>query len=264
MERQLPWVVAVVAAVFLAAVLGLVSSAKHHEALRARQALQELEARLDEAEHQLAQAREQVASLESHIRELETERATELQQRDTLLTEMQAALESRDVILSELRGRLTVDILERVLFDLGEAELKPEGQAVLRKVAGVLAGHPDRSVQVVGHTDNVPIKPGARHRFPSNWELSTARATAAVRFLVEECGLDPRRLSAVGCGEHRPIADNRTAEGRARNRRIEIVVLPAEASQELRQEALSPRPEPGSPTPVPGSFMQLLPVGTGP
>jgi chemotaxis protein MotB len=264
MERQLPWIATVVTAVFVAAVLGLVASAKHHEAQRARQALQELQARLDQAEQELIQTHEQVASLESRIRELETERDTELHQRDTLLAEMQAALESRDVTLSELRGRLTVDILERVLFDSGEAVLKPEGQAVLRKVAGVLAGHPDRSVQVVGHTDNVPIKPAARHRFPSNWELSTARATAAVRFLAEECGLDPRRLSAVGCGEHRPIADNRTAEGRARNRRIEIVVLPAEASQELRQGIPPSQAEPGSTPPTPGTSSQLLPVGTGP
>jgi chemotaxis protein MotB len=78
---------------------------------------------------------------------------------------------------------------------------------------------------VVGHTDNVPIRLAARKRFPSNWELSTARATAAVRFLSEEAGVDPRRLGAVGYGEFRPVAENTSAEGRARNRRIAITIL---------------------------------------
>jgi chemotaxis protein MotB len=114
------------------------------------------------------------------------------------------------------------------MFDSGEAELKPAGAAVLRKVAGVLAQHPNIKVHVIGHTDNVPIRAAARNRFPSNWELSTARATAAVRFLTETAGVDPRRLGAVGYGEFRPVADNATAEGRARNRRIAIVILSEE------------------------------------
>lgn len=230
MERQLPWIAALVTAVFLTAVLGLVSYAKHQEVIRTRLALAEAQAAADQREQELARLREQSAGLEARLQELEAERETEVRQRDTLLAEMQAVLESRDVTISELQGRLTVDILDRVLFDSGEADLKPEGQAVLRKVAAVLAAHPDRQVLVAGHTDTVPIKPAARHRFPSNWELSTARATAAVRFLAEQCGLDPRRLGAVGYGEYRPIADNRTAEGRARNRRIEIVVLPAKSA----------------------------------
>jgi len=230
MERQLPWIAAVVTAVFLVAVLGLVSYAKHQEVVRTRLALAEAQASADQLEQELARLREQNTGLEARLRDLEAERETEVRQRDTLLAEMQAALESRDVTISELQGRLTVDILDRVLFDSGEADLKPEGQAVLRKVAAVLSAHPDRQVLVAGHTHTVPTRRAARPRFPSSWELSTARATAAVRFLSEQCGRDPRRLGAVGYGEYRPIADNRTAEGRARNRRIEIVVLPAESA----------------------------------
>ena len=127
-----------------------------------------------------------------------------------------------------MQGKLTVNILDRVMFDSGEAELKPAGAAVLRKVAAVLAQHPNIKVHVIGHTDNVPIRPAARSRFPSNWELSTARATAAVRFLTENAGVDPRRLGAVGYGEFRPVADNTTPEGRARNRRIAITILSEE------------------------------------
>jgi len=138
---------------------------------------------------------------------------------------MRAALESKDVTISQLQGKLTVNILDRILFDSGEAVLQPGGEAVLQKIAGILAQHPTLKIHVIGHTDNVPIRAGARSRFASNWELSTARALAAVRFLTENCGVDPRRLGAVGYGEFRPLAENATAEGRAKNRRIAIVIL---------------------------------------
>ena len=92
----------------------------------------------------------------------------------------------------------------------------------------MLAQYPKRQIHVIGHTDNVPIRAGSRGRYASNWELSTARATAAVRFLQEKAAVDPHRLGAVGYGEFHPIADNTTAEGRAKNRRIALVVLPEE------------------------------------
>ena len=138
---------------------------------------------------------------------------------------MRAELESKDVTISKLQGKLTVNILDRILFDSGEAVLKPDGEAVLNKIAAILGQHPDLKIHVIGHTDNVPIRPSARNRLASNWELSTARALAAVRFLTERAGVAPTRLGAVGYGEFRPIADNSTAEGRARNRRIAITIL---------------------------------------
>jgi len=117
-----------------------------------------------------------------------------------------------------------VNILDRVMFDSGEAVLKPEGESVMRKIAAILIQHPELKIHVIGHTDNVPI----RSRFASNWELSTARALAAVHFLTEKAAVDPHRVGAVGYGEFRPIADNATAEGRAKNRRIAITILPDE------------------------------------
>ena len=99
---------------------------------------------------------------------------------------------------------------------------------------------------MIGHTDNVPIRASARGRFPSNWELSTARATAAVRFLGEKAGVDPRRLGAVGYGEFHPIADNATPDGRAKNRRIALVVL----SEELvGADTLDPKVPTSTPIP---------------
>lgn len=168
----------------------------------------------------------QLSSALRRVGELEEEIARAAQARDTLEQQMRTELESRDVTISELQGQLTVNILDRVLFDSGEAELKPEGEAILLKVARILANSPRREIQVLGHTDNVPVTLRTRGGFTDNWSLSTGRALAAVRFLAARAGVDPRRLSAVGCGEFRPIADNSTPEGRARNRRIAVVVLP--------------------------------------
>jgi chemotaxis protein MotB len=139
---------------------------------------------------------------------------------------MRTALKSKDVTISELQGKLTVNILDRVLFASGEADLKPEGEQVLSQVASVLTQHTNRQIYVIGHTDNIPIRANTFSRYASNWELSTARATSAVRYLVEKAGINPVRMAAVGYGEFHPVADNSTAEGRAKNRRIAIVIMP--------------------------------------
>lgn len=116
---------------------------------------------------------------------------------------------------------VVIHFTDRVLFDTGKAELKPEARELLANLARELNNLP-QAVRVEGHTDNVPIH---NSLYPSNWELSAARAVGVVRFLIESGGMDPGRLSAVGYGEYRPIASNATAEGRARNRRVDIVLL---------------------------------------
>jgi chemotaxis protein MotB len=167
-------------------------------------------------------------NLQARLAELEQEKVQTVKSARSLEDQLRAELESKDVTISKLQGKLTVNILDRILFDSGEAILKPDGEVVLQKVASILRQHPEIKVHVIGHTDNVPIRATARSRFPSNWELSTERALTAVRFLTEHAGVPPQRLGAVGYGEFRPIADNTTAEGRARNRRIAITILPDE------------------------------------
>lgn len=183
---------------------------------------------LGQHETVLEAARQRLAALEAANARLREEKESIARSQLSLEAEMRRALESRDITISELQGKLTVDILDRVLFDSGEAILKEEGRQILQRVADVLAQYPNRQIHVIGHTDNVPIRAGARGRYPSNWELSTARATAAVRFLSEQAGVAPQRLGAVGYGEFRPVADNATSEGRAKNRRIALVVLSEE------------------------------------
>ncbi len=194
-----------------------------------------LQTKLDRTRDDLANAlaenqtnQDLIASLQSQIADLEKDKETAAQMAKGLENEMRANLESKDVTISQLQGKLTVNILDRVLFDSGEAVLKPAGQAVMQKIAAILTKHPEIKIHVIGHTDNVPIRPGAHSRFASNWELSTARALSAVHYLTEQAGVDPRRVGAVGYGEFRPIADNSTPEGRAKNRQIAITILPDE------------------------------------
>ena len=233
--------------------LGLTAWQTGQELTQAQQQLAAQRAAAEAARNESANLQTELAATRTRLEEslagleeLKRAAAAQAQAQRSLEDEMRRALESKDVTISELQGKLTVSILDRILFDSGEAVLKPEGEKVLVQIAGVLSQYPKRQIHVVGHTDNVPIRASARNRFASNWELSTARATAAVRFLQEQAGVDPCRLGAVGYGEFHPVADNDTPEGRAGNRRIAIVVLPEELAA---TETPAARPGTDGPTP---------------
>jgi len=131
-------------------------------------------------------------------------------------------LELEDAVVMSIEERgLVIRFSDRVLFDLGKADLKPTAREILHRVASVLKDIPNE-IRVEGHTDDLPIH---TERFPSNWELSTARATSVIRYFVESEGMDPYRLSAAGYGEYRPVAPNDSSENRQKNRRVDIVIL---------------------------------------
>jgi len=137
-----------------------------------------------------------------------------------LSASLEEELRAGRIQLLEVRGRLTVRIAERVIFPTGSATVSSDGRRALRQVAEVLKTAKGRLVRVESHTDSIPIRTEA---FPSNWELSTARAGAAVKALQEQ-GLNPALLSGAGLADAQPIASNETSEGRARNRRLEVIV----------------------------------------
>jgi chemotaxis protein MotB len=179
---------------------------------------------LDELRTGNVQLRTRLAA-EKQVRELrEAELAAIGGTYDRLVSQLEQEVSSGQIEIERLRAGLQVRALEKILFDSGSTEIKPSGKAVLAKVARQIRQIEDHRVRVEGHTDSVPI---ATARFPSNWELSAARAAVVVRFLIEQ-QLDANSVEAVGRGQMAPIADNRTAEGRARNRRIEIVLVPEE------------------------------------
>jgi chemotaxis protein MotB len=146
---------------------------------------------------------------------------------EDLLSEMKSEIAQGQIAITELKGKLTVDVVDKILFDSGQTELRPEGLGVLKRVVEILMTVTDKVIRVEGHTDSIPIAGTLAKRYPTNWELSAARALNVTRYLEKE-GIDPTLLSAVAFGEHQPIAENDTPEGRAKNRRIAIILLPKE------------------------------------
>lgn len=197
------------------------------------QTIARLTAEKQALEQQLAEARRAQAELEAAMqREVERVRSSY----DSLVDSLQSELDAGSVRIEQLQGKLTVSVADRLFFDSGRADVRADGQEVLRKVARVLAELADKHVRIEGHTDNVPIVGNLARIYPTNWELGAARAVNVLRFLQEEAGLDPARLTAVTYGQYHPVADNAEADGRARNRRIEIVLYDPERPRDPLDE----------------------------
>lgn len=173
---------------------------------------------------QSPRSKQQIQDLEAQISDLEAQRAQEQAQFEEARRMLESKLkgDSRISMTVDDRG-LVIILSDDILFDSGKAEIKTNAKPILDKVASVVKTEvPNKNIGISGHTDNVPIQHSG---WKSNWELSTARATTVLHYL-EGKGIPPKRLSATGYGEYRPIMTNNTAEGRAKNRRVEIVILP--------------------------------------
>jgi chemotaxis protein MotB len=179
--------------------------------------------------------------------------ASQDQDEDTDISTLQAELRQalrkeialREVVLHRDTDGLVVSLREFGFFDSGAATIKPEGLAALDRIASILAIRTYK-LRIEGHTDNVPIHTS---QMASNWELSTARATELVRLLISGHRFAPERLSAAGYAEYHPIATNLTAQGRAQNRRVDIVILSAHegAANPLLEESRSGSASPSQP-----------------
>jgi chemotaxis protein MotB len=173
---------------------------------------------------QSPRSKKQIKELQSRIDDLEVQRREERKRFEEAKRMLEGKLKDDKRISLEVDERGLVIILsDDILFDSGKAEIKKKAYPILDNVASVVKKKvPDKNIGVTGHTDNVPI---TYSKWESNWELSTARATNVLHYL-ESRGIPPKKLSATGYGEHHPIESNATAEGRAKNRRVEIVILP--------------------------------------
>lgn len=148
---------------------------------------------------------------------------------EELVEALEEEITRGELTISNLEGKLTVNLLNQILFDSGATQLREEGKKVLKNLGDVLNRFPDRALQIAGHTDNVQISSRLAERFPTNWELSTARATSVIHFLQQEADIPGNRLIAAGFSEYQPVTDNSTPQGRAQNRRIEILLVPFES-----------------------------------
>jgi chemotaxis protein MotB len=200
--------------------------------------IKELTAKLESTEAERAQLAAAKAELSTAVaskdEELAKLKATETQLKDKL----KAELSSGDISLTEDGGKLRVGLVDKVLFNSGEATVNKRGETVLMKVGSILAGVADRQILVSGHTDQTPIGEKRASQFASNWELSAARAINVVRFLQDKASVPGERLVASGYGEYHPVASNKSSAGRAKNRRIEILLVPTMAPKAVSKAKL--------------------------
>ena len=213
-----------------------VSSGKYDEAMaemeKMRASLGNTQGELSTSQSENDKIRKSLGSTQAKLTASQTEIATlskieaETKRRNEIYAQfvnrLQSMIDGGKLTVNIDAGRIVINLPNNVLFKTGSANLNPEGQEALTQIGGVLTQFSDRRFQIEGHSDNVPIKSS---RFPSNWELSTARALSVVHLLTE-MGVNPANISAAGFGEFRPRADNEDEDGRKLNRRIEIVMLP--------------------------------------
>jgi chemotaxis protein MotB len=180
-----------------------------------------------ELNRQLEQTQQEQNKLKATVEELNRRRVNDAEHFAKLKDALENELNESRVVISQLKNRMTVITLtNEVLFNSGSAEIKPAGKKVLSLIAESLNAYPERAISIEGHTDNIPI--GKNSIYESNWDLSGARALAALNFFQQKNQVSPNRLQLVGYGENHPVSSNETAEGRALNRRIEIKMLPQE------------------------------------
>ncbi len=188
-----------------------------------------LQKEIDELKGKLADAQGKAGALDEatrleldELRRQKTAAEARLKLFEDFLAKFKKMIEAGKLDITVRRGQIVLALGTDILFDMGKTEIKPEGKTALVEVADALKGVSGRRFQVAGHTDTLPIK---TKEYPSNWELSTARAVAVVKLLVEK-GVKPEVVSAAGYAEFDPGQSNATDKGRARNRRIEIVIVP--------------------------------------
>lgn len=218
-------------AFFLAAIVfsGCVSTQKYEQDVGA------LKQKLDASEQEKGQLKQDYesmnASLKSENEALGNEKTRlerGLSEKELLISKLKSEVASGKITISELEDKLTVRFVESLFFRSGSATLTGEGKSILNSVAEALAAIPQKQISVEGHTDNKPIGPKLKDRYASNWELSAARAITVARYLAERTGISPERIAATGYGSHHPVTSNETREGRAENRRVEIMLAPQE------------------------------------
>ena len=228
------YLIATILTVILALLLISCVSTQEYEDLENRNARTEQE--LEALKKTQEQSKRQIGDMEKDIsilkNELEEQRVLSEKEKtalkstyDSLVKSLKDEIAQGKIEVEQVRGRLTLKVTEELFFETGKADIKPQGEDVLRRIGTILKKIPEKNIRVEGHTDNVQIGPSLRSKYPTNWELGSARATNVVRFLQDNAGIDPLRLSAVSYGEYRPIASNRTERGKAKNRRIEIILI---------------------------------------
>ena len=197
-------------------------------------------------ETKLATANQELAVFRQAA-EAKQRKLDELQKQEEQLRErLSKELTDKSVEINQLRGQLSVRMLDKIVFKSGSAEILPQGMEVLDKLAEAVKDSTD-VIRVEGHTDDAPISDKLKEKYPTNWELSAARASAVARYFETKHFINPKRLESLGFSMYRPIAPNDSDENKQRNRRVEIVLKPAVESD-------------ATPVPVPDTQATTIPA----
>lgn len=189
--------------------------------------LEEKENKLRVEQSRLEKLQKDLASRSKRIDELEGLIAAKDAKMNALKTAVSNALtnfEGKGLTVEQRNGKVYVSMENKLLFSSGSWAVNAEGKKAVQQLGAVLALNPDIAVLIEGHTDNVPY--GGTGQLTDNWDLSTKRATSIVQILRENSGIDPFNLTAAGRGEYAPVTSNATADGKAKNRRIEVILTP--------------------------------------
>jgi len=185
----------------------------------------------------IAQKDAEIADLQARTTSLEGELEEQKKMTMDLNTQLSDLQDQQRVLIEEKDGLTQITLDGSATFGVANAYLTHEGKETIDRVWSVLQNCPDRRILIEGHADNRPIRASYRGVFPSNWELSSARAHSVLHYVEDKYGTEPDRLAAVGYGEYAPVADNDTSEGRALNRRVVITVGSKMAIQQRKIEA---------------------------
>jgi chemotaxis protein MotB len=202
---------------------------------------------LDRLQRNQQQMNQQLRGLSKELQEKKQEIGQLSEARRGLISRFTNELRNREVQITQMGDSLSVEMVGGIMFHSGQAGLSDQGKEVLRKVADAIKDVTDRQIRIEGHTDNVPIR-RRKDQFETNWELSAARATNVVRYLIDDLGVAPERLEATAMSQYHPVADNDTAEGRAKNRRIVIKLTPKVVAEPAAAE--EPAEEPAEKAPA--------------
>ena len=189
--------------------------------------LLELQTNMKDRNQNLEQLRTRLSKTEKEKRESEESFKRMKETYNDLVGQFQTEIASKEATIQELTEKLSITFVQDILFRLGQTSISANGRQTLEKIGTILKRNTTDKIVVMGHSDNLPIAREYQERYPTNWELSSARAAAVVRYFQHTVGIDPRQMEAVGHSFYKPIADNDSPENRAKNRRVEIFIMPA-------------------------------------
>lgn len=198
-----------------------------------------LDAKLASANQELGVFRQAAEAKQRKLDELQ-------KQEEHLRDRLSKELTDKNVEIEQLKGQLSVRMLDKIVFKSGSADILPQGTEVLDKLADAIKDSTD-VIRVEGHTDDTPISDKLKVKYPSNWELSAARASAVARYFETKHFINPKRLESLGFSMYHPVAPNDTPENKQRNRRVEIVLKPAAEPEPAKEPAAA---APASTTPA--------------